>query len=211
MIKVLPEWGYDSVQREHFLTMFTRMLKSINAAYLVHNERREVSTMQARPHIDTTHPNPTEHTRFFSPSRDRQAAAQARYGDDHAARVGVATYPPTEAQQARVAIGTNPPTVGPPYLRERGTPLQPAGSPTSGSLAFPSHHAMRGRHQHAHEALHSRPPDQASGAPTMQTVCRTGRSGNRSGRAGPRPCTVGPWPVKWTPNCFSGVWLDPPN
>ena len=42
MIKILPDWGYDWASREHFLSMFKRMLKSIGAVFLVQNERREI-------------------------------------------------------------------------------------------------------------------------------------------------------------------------
>ena len=44
MIKILPDWGYDWATREHFLSMFKRMLKSIGAVFLVQNERKECAS-----------------------------------------------------------------------------------------------------------------------------------------------------------------------
>ena len=110
MIKILPDWGYDWASREHFLTMFKRMLKSIGAVFLVQNERREyVPPVGLETSFSAVGKQPeVGQVRFFSPSQDRQMAAQARYGDDRNARDGGATYPHFGAEQASVGTRMQP-------------------------------------------------------------------------------------------------------
>lgn len=104
------------------------MLKSIGAVFLVQNERREcVSSVGLETSFPTVGKLPeVGQARFFSPSQDRQMAAQARYGDDYNARDGVATYPHFGAEQASVGTRMQPPTVGAPPFSGGVTPQQPA-------------------------------------------------------------------------------------
>ena len=138
MIKVLPDWGYDAATREAFLTAFARMLRSINAVWLMHNERKEIvvtpvsASPLVRPMLGGGH-------NIFSPSRDRQTAAQARYGDGHVIGFGVATHPYESTRQAGVATGGQPPTGSLRAMHAHRFAQQPAASPApTGDAASPS-------------------------------------------------------------------------
>ena len=138
MIKVLPEWGYDAVTRDDFTTKFARMLKSIGAVYLVRNKRIECSTGEHIQPSSQEAKNTDGQGLFFSPSKDKQTAAQARYGDDQEPGHGTATYPHASAKQAGVATGVKPPTEDLDFYNERRLPQQSAATvrPAAGATSL---------------------------------------------------------------------------
>ena len=124
----LPDFSYDPVSKEEFLSEFRLMCKAINGEYLLTNELRRFSDGMR---VDGQHPpqQTTEPIQIFSPSLERRREAYATMDDDPYARVEgsrtISSHSAESAATQQSSVVWRGPAVQAPHTQQAGLSSQP--------------------------------------------------------------------------------------